>query len=66
MTLTTLKRFGTSPLEKEKLNNISRGLDMTGLSFFSILTGMLEGPTALLSFILEISSSISNDVAGKM
>ena len=60
-----LKHLGTSPKEKEILNNISRGFDMTYLMIFKILTGILYGPVAFPWFNFEISSSISCDFLKK-
>jgi len=43
ITLAILKLLGTIPDEKEALNNISNGLDITCFISFSAVTGMLEG-----------------------
>ena len=64
-TLSVLKLSGTTPSEKEQLNKISRGFDISSLRSFRILVGMLKGPEALLTFRLEISSSISEEQVGK-
>ena len=50
---------------KKKLNKISRGFDISSLRSFRILVGILKGPEALLTFRLEISSSISEEQVGK-
>ena len=50
---------------KKKLNKISRGFDISSLRSFRILVGTLKGPEALLTFRLEISSSISEEQVGK-
>ena len=46
-------------MEKEALNIISKGADMTCLVAFKIATGMLYGPVDLLAFSPVISFSTS-------
>ena len=66
ITLATLKLLGTIPNEKEALNNISNGLDITCFISFSAVIGMLEGPQALPALRLAISISICVAVTGKI
>ena len=61
-----MKLLGTIPDEKEALNNISNGLDITCFISSSAVIGMLEGPQALPALRLAISISISVAVTGKI
>jgi len=61
-----LKLLGTIPDEKEALNNISNGLDITCFISSSAVIGMLEGSQALPALRLAISISISVAVTGKI
>ena len=53
-------------VEKETLNKISKGFDITVLNSLRIVTGMLKGPEAFPTFSLVISASISLAVVGKI
>ena len=65
MTLANLKQSGTIPLDREKLNIISKGVDIIPLIIFRIFVGTLKGPVAqLVELSLLISSSISSLVVG--
>ena len=57
---------GTIPDEKEVLKIISSGFDMTVFKRLSMSTDALKGPVDLPDFSLEISSSISLVVVGKI
>ena len=61
-----MKEVGTSPREKKALKRISRGLDITYLITFNILTGILKDPVSFPDINLDISSTVSWDVTGKM
>lgn len=64
MTLASLKSQGTIPDANEALKMNSSGFETTFCISVKILTGMLEGPTALSDFNLQISVSISLDEVG--
>jgi hypothetical protein len=54
------------PIEKETLNKVSNGFDITVPRIFRIDTGILNGPVAFPSFNLEISFTISSEVTGEI
>ena len=64
ITFATLNLEGTIPVDKEVLNKVARGTDITLLRILSIFTGILYGPVALSDFRLLISFSISTEVTG--
>ena len=64
ITFATLKLVGTIPDDKEVLNKVARGTDITLLRFLSIFAGRLYGPVAFAEFKLEIWVSISAGVTG--
>jgi hypothetical protein len=54
------------PIEKETLNQVSNGFDITVPRIFRIDTGILNGPVAFPSFNLEISFTIFSEVTGEI
>ena len=56
--------IGTIPDDKEVLNKVLRGTDITLLRISSIFAGRLNGPAAFAEFKLETWVSISAGVIG--
>ena len=56
----------TIPDEKEALKIISSGFDRTVFKSFRMSTDILKGPVDLPDVSLEISSSVSLEVVGKI
>ena len=54
------------PIEKETLNKVSNGFDITVSRIFRIDTGILNGPVVFPSFNLELSFTISSEVTGEI
>ena len=64
ITFATLNLEGTIPVDKEVLNKVARGTDITLLRILSIFISILYGPVTLSDFRLLISFSISIGVTG--
>ena len=64
ITFATLNLEGTIPVDKEVLNKVARGADITLLRILSIFISILYGPVTLSDFRLLISFSISIGVTG--
>ena len=59
-----LNLSGLTPVAKDTLNIVSKGFDITVFKSLRIFDGILYGPVAFFTYILDISASISDADVG--